>query len=135
MMTKCDIGNYQKSCLRMVKEFPYISEMFRKNKYAVPSSPRQINVGYWQDDDIENIARNLKCVNHYSYIYDNNVTIYVPDDYYNYWGSHTIKVSFCCESQYGYLSWYDEQDRKYNKHHFVDNIDLLKQIEIVQECE
>jgi len=134
-MTKCDIGNYQKSCLRMVKEFPYISDLFRKNRYAVPTSPRQINVGYWQDDDIENIARDLKCIHHYSYIYDNNVSIYVPDNYYNYWGSYTIKVSFCCETQKGYLSWYDEQERKYNKQDFLDNDDLLRQIEIVQECE
>ena len=135
MMTNRDIGNYQLSCLKMVREFPDISTLFRKNRYAVPTSPREINVGYWQNDAIESIARELKCIYDYSHIYDNNVNIYVPDDYYNYWGSHTIKISFCNETQNGYLSWYDEHARKYHKQNFLDNGDLSSIINVIQECE
>lgn len=135
MLTNVQIGNYQKSCLKMVREFPNISEMLRKNKYAVPSSPRTIDVGYWKDDNIENIARELKCIYYYSCIFDNNINIYVPDDYYNYWGSESIKIMFCPDDQKGYLCWYDKQARKYHKQYFSDIDDLYHQITIIQDCE
>jgi uncharacterized protein (UPF0128 family) len=119
----------------MVREFPYLSAILRQHKYVVPHAPRPINVGNWKTDEIENIARSLKCVNLHSCIYDNNVSIYVPDSYNDYWGCSVFKIMFCMEDQKGYLCWYDEQERKYNKLHFIDNDDLVNKINIIHNCE
>lgn len=135
MMNKNDVCNYQKSCLKMVREFPRISTLMRNEKYAVPTTPRHINVGRWMTEEIENIARELKCVNNYSSIYDNKLNVYVPEKYYNYWGCDIIKIMFCSENQQGYLCWYDEQERKYNKVPFMDIADLFTHMNTIQECE
>jgi hypothetical protein len=128
-----ETDKYKKSCIKMIMEFPKISKLLTQKNYIVPKTPNKVCSGYWNDEYIDTIAREVGLDN-YLRMYDNNVNIYVPNEYYDYWGSNMIKILFK-PNEKGYICWYDEQERKYNTEEFGDTLDLLGCINRIENCE
>ena len=69
-----ETDKYKKSCIKMIMEFPKISKLLTQKNYIVPKTPNKVCSGYWNEEYIDTIAREVGLDN-YLQMYDNNVNI------------------------------------------------------------